>query len=411
MAIFEFKEEEIFVNRLKTYPKYSFMIYSGTVYVNNEIQDSGNTQRHSSSNEICVPSGYISLYEWNVNRISGTNNFIYPFITKDGSLQSFATVTTSSFHNSFAYGDIITGSYPLSSSLDRQYYAAQGTAPWSTVFANRPYVVALKNTLNFYKTLSPHYAYTASTGGYSWDKSTQELNLISIPSIFYGSSIKRGSVRLKFYYTGSLIGELNDSSKNGELVQVGPTGSTGSGSVAGVVLYNEGFIILTGSWELHSTKLNYLNSTSNLSASKWVYWGAGIDGFDYDDGDDITGSHSHIEFEGVNYINTLTMFAHAPQNAVNHSNNPTHKASGTGQFYPPAGSRPRTGYYEKQTVEAKNVVETPYKDVTGSFKKTTFISEIGIYDENMNLIGVAKTAKPVKKTEEREYTFKLKIDF
>ena len=85
--------------------------------------------------------------------------------------------------------------------------------------------------------------------------------------------------------------------------------------------------------------------------------------------------------------------------------------SGTGQFFPTAGSKPRIGYIEKDDVQVKNVVETPYKDVTGSFKKTTFISEIGIYDENMNLIGVAKTAKPVKKTEDREYTFKLKIDF
>ena len=57
-----------------------------------------------------------------------------------------------------------------------------------------------------------------------------------------------------------------------------------------------------------------------------------------------------------------------------------------------------------------NVVEVPYQNVTGSFKKTTFISQIGIYDEHMNLIGVAKVAKPVKKTEDREFTFKLKLD-
>ena len=43
-----------------------------------------------------------------------------------------------------------------------------------------------------------------------------------------------------------------------------------------------------------------------------------------------------------------------------------------------------------------------------SFKKTTYISSIGIYDENKNLIGIAKVATPVKKTEDREFTFKLK---
>ena len=41
----------------------------------------------------------------------------------------------------------------------------------------------------------------------------------------------------------------------------------------------------------------------------------------------------------------------------------------------------------------------------------SFISKIGIYDEKKNLIGVAKLATPVKKTEERDFTFKLKLDF
>ena len=57
------------------------------------------------------------------------------------------------------------------------------------------------------------------------------------------------------------------------------------------------------------------------------------------------------------------------------------------------------------------MVHSDYAAVTGSFKKTTFISTIEIYDEDMNVIGVAKVAKPVKKTPEREFTFKLKLDF
>ena len=85
------------------------------------------------------------------------------------------------------------------------------------------------------------------------NKATQELNLISIPSIFYGSSIKKGSVDLKYYISGSLIGQARDINKNGELIQVGPSGSVGSGSVAGVVLYTEGFLVLTGSWDLDPT--------------------------------------------------------------------------------------------------------------------------------------------------------------
>ena len=49
-------------------------------------------------------------------------------------------------------------------------------------------------------------------------------------------------------------------------------------------------------------------------------------------------------------------------------------------------------------------------DPTGSFEKVTYISKIAIYDEHKNVIAVAKVANPVKKTLEKDYTFKLKID-
>ena len=79
------------------------------------------------------------------------------------------------------------------------------------------------------------------------------MRLVSIPSTYYGSSIKKGSINCKWYLTGTLIAELQDIKRNGELIQTGPVGSVGSGSVAGVALYNEGFILITGSWSLHPT--------------------------------------------------------------------------------------------------------------------------------------------------------------
>lgn len=139
-------------------------------------------------------------------------------------------------------------------------------------------VAALKTTLNHYSYLSQHYEYSSS----HWDKSKQDLSLISIPSILYGSSIKEGSVRLKYYISGTLVGELFDDKRNGELVQVGPVGSSGSGSVAGVVLYNEGFVLLTGSWSLNSAHpyIKYDSVTPTQvqtgSISKWTHFGYGI---------------------------------------------------------------------------------------------------------------------------------------
>ena len=66
---------------------------------------------------------------------------------------------------------------------------------------------------------------------------------------------------------------------------------------------------------------------------------------------------------------------------------------------------------ENSDLEIANTVQSPYPDPEALFEKQTWISKIGIYDKDKNLIAIAKLASPVRKTEEREFTFKLKLDF
>ena len=67
-------------------------------------------------------------------------------------------------------------------------------------------------------------------------------------------------------------------------------------------------------------------------------------------------------------------------------------------------------YHENTKIPLKNIVSSSYKNYDASFENTTFISKVGIYDENKNLIAIAGIANPVKKTEDKAYTFKLKLD-
>ena len=61
--------------------------------------------------------------------------------------------------------------------------------------------------------------------------------------------------------------------------------------------------------------------------------------------------------------------------------------------------------------DLKNTISSSFGcDFSASFRKQTFISKIGIYDDEKNLIAVANLATPVKKLEDRDYTFKLKLD-
>lgn len=419
MSYYEFTQNDLFHNVIETHPKVEFLIHNRKIYYNGEVAEEatqipGGKVKH-------VPSGFLSLYEINVDRRE--EDLIYPFITKSGTALSFKTVSTTEFQ-SFSYGDVMSGSYPLESTLSIERYVSPEDDFYDVCGKDRPRLLALKNTLNHYKCISPHYAFNSEFG----NKMEDRLTLISIPSIFYGSSIEKGSVVLDYYIHGTLIARIEDVRENGELVQT--IGDNGFGEVAGVVLYNEGFVLLTGDWSLDDTleeRYKYCPEPMDdpehpqLDNPKWIYWGT--QGYNDEDGESadplgirlsdtntsVINSSSYICFNGTNFIPTLTMLAHANKGELNHSNNPTFLTdeSKDGRMFWSG----EINYTEKDNVEIKNTVYSPYNDPPPEFKKQTWISKIGIYDENKNLIAIAKLARPVLKTEDREFTFKLKLDF
>ena len=414
MPYYEFDKNDILYNTIEAHPFCEFTLYSGSVYYNNR---SGSVHN--------LPNGYVSLNEINVNRDptkhtydsdlgTGDKHLVYPFITKDGSLDAFATVSTTNFRFG-GYGDEITASYPMTASIGR-YYVADGVAS-----RNRNRINSLRTAIEFNKRISPEFDFLGK------NYNTKPIGLVTIPSIFYGSSLQKGTVKLKFYVTGSLVAEAHDLYKNGEMIQV--TGST-TGHCVGTVLYKEGMILMTGSSTLATTGDNYNIceiKTDGAGASvadnnfKWIYWGEmGLrsgpmgSGYCQSDGSDvgqIKSSSYSLEFNGTTRTPVMTMFAHAPKGELNFSSNPTFKPKPT-----EAGSSahtPITGgleYAEPHRLTAKNTVSSSYANHSASYKKQTFISYIKIYDEDHECIAIAKVAKPIKKLEERGYTFKLKLD-
>ena len=400
-CLYRFDPDDIFHNRLKTHPQYEFYIYDSVVYYNNRSLQSGSFTPSVPN----VSPGFVNLYELNVDRLSGDTGLIYPMITKGGGVEILrrgenGTLTDSDWMTQFAYGNKITGSYPLTASITREYFADSST---------RKHVDALKNTFNFYVPLSKHYQFSSSMG----EKSAQALNLISIPSIFYGSSIKKGSVDLRFYVTGTMVGQLRDIHKNGELIQVAPYGSPNSGSVAGVALYNEGFFCLTGAWSINDRELKYTGETS-VDEAKWIYFGVGAnDGVSGSSGETASlqtrASASFLmAFSGTHYVPNVTMMAHAPRGHLNWSNNPTYIDQESSASF----ANPMTGTYQyvERDMIIANTVSASFMEPTASFQKNTYISKVAIYDEYKNVIGIATVATPVKKTEDRDLTFKLKLD-
>lgn len=388
MPLYKFNQNDIFINQIESEVKQEFFIYDGKVYYNGKRPQSG-----SFTDSVAAPVGTLSLFEENIDRSVSRTGLITPYVVKNNSLVAFRDISDQDFSARYAYGQQITGTYPITSSLVRQFFAANSA---------RPRITALKNTLNYYKTKNPFYAFSSSNG----NKATQEINLISVPNIFYGSKITKGSVSLKYYITGTLIGELADVYKNGSLVQIGPSGSSGSGSVAGVVLYDEGFVLLTGSWDLAGYALDYPDASPSADQPKWIYFGTSLfDGTSV--GAEVSSSYS-IDFSGTNFVPNIMMLCSAPAGQLDHSNNPTFLEHG--QTFNSLASV-STRDFREQEFNIKNIITSSYVEQTASYEKQVFISKIGIYDKDQNLIGVAKLAKPVKKTLDRDFTFKLKMDF
>ena len=117
-----------------------------------------------------------------------------------------------------------------------------------------------------------------------------------------------------------------------------------------------------------------------------------------------------ITFKGTSYVSTMTMMAHAKAGDLNYSSNPTFIDFEDREVELTKESDSENKYSERKDRSIANVVKSFYPNTSGSFEKITYISKVGIYDKNKNLIAIAKLATPVKKTESRSYTFKMKVD-
>ena len=99
------------------------------------------------------------------------------------------------------------------------------------------------------------------------------------------------------------------------------------------------------------------------------------------------------------------MFAFAEKGEFNFSNNPTFLELANIEDTFSSAS------YIEVNRKIKNITKSDFEHHSASFENTTFISKVGIYDENKNLIAVATLANPLKKTHKRDYMIKIRMDF
>lgn len=99
-----------------------------------------------------------------------------------------------------------------------------------------------------------------------------------------------------------------------------------------------------------------------------------------------SGSQTSITFQNVTNINSTLVFCRAEADEANYSSNPTFTDS-TNRIV---------------------VIDPGQEDTEQTF---TYITSIGLYDANDNLLAVAKLSRPVQKSPERDLTFRVRLDF
>lgn len=362
---YKFKQNEVIRNRIKLYPKYNFKTVGGTLRLNNQ---------HLIL-ETQAPYGALDLYDY-----AGTlSDDIYAIVPKTSDMFITNDVTLSSYTSS-AYGTEFTQTYPITFQIDSDRILAG---------EREEYINSISQIAKLY--------YRHLNNSVDADLNSITKTVINIPRIYYGSSIRKGSVVCKIWdlATNLLLVEARDEKQNGLLYQTNQDLIYSmSGSVVGEVLYNHGIMIFT------SSVINYDGQTQFGEESLTCCWNL----FMFTGTMDST--EMELEFQGVNYLNTITMFAHAPSSQINHSNNKTYKKRVSGT-YTSTGSN---HFLENSEQEIKNIVYNGISDQTGSFEKEVYINKIGIYDEDKKLLAVTTLSNPVRKKQNDGYTFKIKKD-
>lgn len=99
-----------------------------------------------------------------------------------------------------------------------------------------------------------------------------------------------------------------------------------------------------------------------------------------------SGSQTAMTFQNVTNINSSLIFCEAGADEFNYSSNPTFCDS------------------ENRIV----VIDAGQEDTQQTF---TFITSVGLYDANDNLLAAAKLSRPVEKSPERQLTFRIRLDY
>jgi len=253
-----------------------------------------------------------------------------------------------------------------------------------------------------------------------------EAIFVNIKRLFARDRVKPQTFAMQFYTTGVVdsttsgqpaYSNINRTSTSGSAIltdagqgtqfgfggQVGDVAfSTVSSNIVGNLFYDQGIMVLDAKKVLSGTQhvsgtidamssggTAVIGSAAGNPRAKFIpdfFVSASID----DVVDHLascrfsSGSLTALTFQNVTNINSTLVFCRATADEFNYSSNPTF-TDADGNII---------------------VIDDPTTDRTFSY-----ITTVGLYDANDNLLAVAKMSRPIEKNDEKDLTFRVRLDF
>ena len=215
----------------------------------------------------------------------------------------------------------------------------------------------------------------------------REALFLNMSRLITKDQIKKGTVSITLgtgawatpFSATTTLTDASASSTGGTLNTIG--GDYGllynsSNLVKGLVFYQSGIAILsTSSFESIS---DFFSSSAGTSSIAQAFVSSSITA----SCDALRHRLQNLSFNNTTEINSTIYFCRAPHNKYNHSSNPT--------------------YLSSSTIRVKNVNTDP---------PVAYITTVGLYNSNNELLAVAKLSEPLRKDPTNEITLRVRLDY
>jgi hypothetical protein len=219
----------------------------------------------------------------------------------------------------------------------------------------------------------------------------KESFFLSFGRLLTKDEIKKGSFTLQVFATGTnaspsglvTISDYNaatdyrTNSPAGEFGVLYTSSAAVDGTGVGLVYYQAGLVVLTAS--IFTSVFGPRADTSTYTSSVTQYLAYGS----------ITGSCDgfrnrlyNVQFNNTTELNSTVYFCRANHNEFNYSTNPTYLSGG-------------------QIVVKNNATDAP----------VSYITTVGLYSADNELLAVAKLSEPLKKSVDNELTVRVRLDY